>query len=166
MGCLLAQAVMASGASQVDITDVMPSRLNIAQTLGIHHAILSADLAQHTQTHAASGYDIVVDATGVPSVIQQTPNYARPRGKIWIFGVAPDTATISFSPYEIFRKDLSIIGSFAVNRTFHESIMLIQSGQIQLEPLISHQLPLSDFDEGLRIAQEDPTRMKVQFTFP
>lgn len=165
MGCLLAQAVAAAGASQIDITDVVPRRLEIMEKVGVTNAILSADLPTQAKELAPYGYDIVVDATGVPAVIEQMIDYARPRGKLWQFGVAPDTATASFSPYDIFRKDLSIIGSFAVNRTFHESIMMIGSGKIDLNPLVSHQLPIADFQEGLRIAQEDPDRMKIQFVF-
>jgi len=164
MGALLAQAVSAAGASQVDITDVVPWRLSVMEELGVTHAVLADDLSKNAKAFAPQGYDVVADATGAPPVIQQAADYARPRGKIWIFGVAPDKATVQFSPYEIFRKDLSIIGSFAVNRTFHESIMMIRSGKINLRPLVSHQLPIEDFQAGLRLAQEDPHRMKVQYT--
>ena len=163
MGALLAQAVSAAGASQVDITDVNPWRLSVMEDLGVTHAVLSDDLPKNAKVFAPQGYDVVVDATGVPAVIQQTTAYARARGKIWVFGVAPDNAMVSFSPYDIFKRDLSIIGSFAVNRTFHEAIMLLQSGKINLAPIVSHQLPLDAFAEGLRLAQEDPQRMKVQF---
>jgi len=52
-----------------------------------------------------------------------------------------------------------------INRTFHESIMMIRSGKINLRPLVSHRLPIEDFQEGLRLAQADPHRMKVQFAF-
>ena len=163
MGALLAQAVSAAGASQVDITDVVPWRLSVMEELGVTHAVLADDLPKNAKAFAPHGYDVVADATGAPPVIQQTAGYARPRGKIWIFGVAPDKAMVQFSPYEVFRKDLSIIGSFAVNRTFHESIMMIRSGKINLQPLVSHQLPIEEFQEGLRLAQEDPRRMKVQY---
>jgi threonine dehydrogenase-like Zn-dependent dehydrogenase len=70
---------------------------------------------------------------------------------VWIFGVAPTGAPATFIPYDVFRKDLSIIGSFAVNRTFQESIALIRSGAVRVEPLISHQLPLEHFSEGIEL---------------
>ena len=165
MGALLAQAVSAAGASQVDITDIVPWRLSFMEDLGVTHAVLADDLMKYVPSFAPQGYDVVVDATGVPSVIEGAISYARPRGKIWIFGVAPDQAQVRYSPYDVFRKDLSIIGSFAVNRTFHESIMMIGSGKINLKPLVSHKLPIDDFQEGLRLAQEDPQRMKVQYIF-
>ena len=165
MGCLLAQAVSAAGAAQVDVTDVVPARLAVVAELGVTHAVLADELPQNAKRFAPRGYDVVVDATGVPAVIQQTMAYVRSRGKIWLFGVAPDQATVPFSPYEIFRKDLAIIGSFAVCRTFPQSIMMIQSGKIKLAPLVSHRLPIEDFAKGFELAQHDPGRMKVQFEF-
>ncbi len=164
MGCLLSQAVAAAGGSQIDIVDIVPWRLQMAEQLGVTHAVTPDDLDKNLSSFAPHGYDVVVDATGVPDVIAKALSYACPRGKVWIFGVAPDTATVPFSPYDVFRKDLSIIGSFALNRTFHEAIRMIESGKMTLKPLISHQLPLEDFGEGLRLAQEDPQRMKVQYT--
>jgi D-arabinitol dehydrogenase (NADP+) len=80
-----------------------------------------------------------------------------------VFGVTPVGTFVRFPTYEIFRRDLRIIGSFAVNRTFPQSIAMIQSGAVQVEPLISHHLPLDDFQRGLELAEKDPERMKVQF---
>ena len=106
---------------------------------------------------------MVADATGIPAVLEQGFHYVRPGGKVWVFGVAPDGATATFSPFDVFRKDLKIIGSFALNKTFHEAIALIQGGAIQVEPLVSHALSVQDFQKGLDLAESDPERMKVQF---
>jgi D-arabinitol dehydrogenase (NADP+) len=105
----------------------------------------------------------VVDATGVPSVLEAAMARARSGGTIWVFGVAPEDSRISVSPYRFFRRDLTLMGSFAVNRTFPEAISLIRSGAVKAEPLASHVLPFEEFREGLEIAQHDPSRMKVQF---
>ncbi|MEP7289336.1 MAG: zinc-dependent alcohol dehydrogenase family protein [Chloroflexota bacterium] len=165
MGCLLLQALRSSGATTVVITDPVQWRLDQAATLGATETVLAND-QQEKQLRALmpAGYSIVADATGIPKVLEQTFGYARPRGKIWVFGVTPRGVPASFIPYDVFRKDLSIIGSFAVNRTFQESIAMIQSGAVRVEPLISHRLPLSQFSEGLDFAEHDPKRMKVQFT--
>jgi 2-desacetyl-2-hydroxyethyl bacteriochlorophyllide A dehydrogenase len=165
MGCLVAQGLRAAGASKVVITDVAPKRLELASQLGVSETVV-ADKGQEKRLKsiAPSGFDIVADATGIPAVLETTFDYVRARGKIWVFGVAPIGATARFSPFDVFSKDLKIIGSFAVNRTFHESIQMIQNGTAQVEPLISHRLPLDDFLDGLELAQHDPDRMKVQFT--
>src|SRR5581483_2258872 len=164
MGCLILQAVRHSGAAKVIVTDTVPWRLEQAAQLGATETIL-ADSKQDQRLRALSprGYDVVIEVTGVPKVFEQSITYARPRGKLWMFGVPPRDSRVTIMPYDIFRKDLSIIRSFAVNRTFQESIALIQSGAVQVEPLISHRLPLDRFCDGLELAEHDPKRMKVQF---
>jgi D-arabinitol dehydrogenase (NADP+) len=64
----------------------------------------------------------------------------------------------------VFRRDLKIIGSFAVNRTFPQAIAMIHNKAVQVEPLVSHELDLDEFGRGFDLAQHDPKRMKIQFT--
>ncbi|MBN2305661.1 MAG: zinc-dependent alcohol dehydrogenase family protein, partial [Anaerolineae bacterium] len=114
MGCLVAQAVRGAGAAQVVVTDIVPDRLERAADLGATHTVLTdADQPDRLRALAPLGYDVVCDATGIASVLQDSFQYARPRGRIWVFGVVPPTERVSFVPYEVFRRDLSIIGSFA-----------------------------------------------------
>lgn len=164
MGCLLAQSLKAAGASSVVMTDIAPTRLELAAQLGATETIRADDQqADRLRALRPHGFDIVADATGIPAVLESAFDYVRARGKIWVFGVTPIGAKASFMPYEVFRKDLKIIGSFAVNRTFNESIEMIQHGVVQVAPLISHKLRLDDFTDGMELAQHDPNRMKVQF---
>lgn len=164
MGCLLLQAVKRAGAARVVVTDVVPQRLELAKALGATDIILAdAHQDEHIRALAPEGYDVAADVTGLTRVLEQAIEYVRARGKVWVFGVCPPDQMAAFSPYQVFRKDLSIIGSFAVNRTFSESVALIESGAVQVEPLISHRLPLDDFCRGLELAANDPDRMKVQF---
>lgn len=165
MGALVAQSLLRVGAAKIVITDPVAYRLEIAAQLGVTEAIMADDQQERRlRSFAPRGFDLVVDATGIPAVIEQMFTYVRARGKVWIFGVAPLGAKATFVPYDVFRKDLKIIGSFAVNRTFHESIALIESGAIQVAPLVSHQLSLVDFAQGFEAAQHDPKRMKIQFS--
>jgi 2-desacetyl-2-hydroxyethyl bacteriochlorophyllide A dehydrogenase len=164
MGCLLAQAIRCAGAAKVVITDVAAWRLRLAAALGVTETVLADDRQEaRLRALAPLGYDLVVDATGVPRVVEEAFRYVRPRGKIWLFGVCPRDAVASFRPYEVFRKDLTVYGSFAVCRTFPQSIAWLESGAVQVEPLISHRLPLGRFAEGLDLAWRAPDRMKVQF---
>jgi 2-desacetyl-2-hydroxyethyl bacteriochlorophyllide A dehydrogenase len=165
MGCLLLQAARCAGAARVSVVDPVPARLDLARSLGSTDAHLPGDtLGAALAAHEPYGYDVVVDATGLPAVMEAALAYTKPRGKFWVFGVTPTGAQVRIPAYEVFRKDLKIIGSFAVNRTFPQAIALIQSGAVQALPLISHRLPLSEFARGFDLAQHDPARMKVQFT--
>ncbi len=162
MGCLVAQALQHAGAAQVVITDVAPWRLELARKLGISESVPGPGAEAQLRERNPAGFDVVVDATGISSVLEGAFQFARPRGKVWVFGVIPPNQKASFVPYDVFRRDLTIIGSFAVNRTFHEAIALIRAGAVQVQPLISHQVPLARFGEALERAQHDPQRMKVQ----
>jgi 2-desacetyl-2-hydroxyethyl bacteriochlorophyllide A dehydrogenase len=164
MGCLLVKAVKRAGAARIVAVDLAEWRLELAAQFGATDTLVAdGNVGQRLMQLEPYGYDIVTDATGVPAVITGMFAYAKPRAKLWIFGVAPIGAKVEFAPYDVFRKDLKVIGSFAVNRTFPQSIALIQSGALQVEPLISHSLPLEEFGQGLELAQHDPKRMKVQF---
>jgi 2-desacetyl-2-hydroxyethyl bacteriochlorophyllide A dehydrogenase len=164
MGCLVLQVLKTCGVSPIHVVDKINSRLDLAKELGasITHQISNTDELAYLLK--STNFKIVVDATGISEVLQNAFLYVKPRGKIWVFGVVPPDEINHFSPYEVFRKDLTIIGSFAVNQTFTESISLIKSGGIHLSPLISHQIPLSKFNEAFDLAQRDPSRMKVQIS--
>lgn len=165
MGILMMQAVKRAGAAEVVMVDREAWRLELAQQLGATATVLADGLTPEAlHDYAPYGFDVVADATGVPSVIEQTFSYVKAGGKIWVFGVTAEGARVPFSPFEVFRKDLKIIGSFALNKTFHEAIALVQGGAVALAPLISHRLPLGDFAHGLALAERDPKRMKVQFS--
>ena len=165
MGLLMMQAVLRAGAASVVMVDKEAWRLELALQLGAS-ATFQADALtpEALRDIAPHGFDTVADATGVPGVIESTFGYVKPGGKIWVFGVTAADARVPFSPFEVFRKDLKIIGSFALNKTFHEAISLVQGGAVKLAPLISHQLPLREFKQGLELAERDPKRMKVQFS--
>jgi threonine dehydrogenase-like Zn-dependent dehydrogenase len=96
---------------------------------------------------APRGFGVVIDATGVPAVIEGAFRFLRPRGTYLQFGVAPNHARVSVSPYEIFRNDWTIIGTFALCYTFLPAIDWLASGAIDITPLVSHTAPMADFTD-------------------
>jgi threonine dehydrogenase-like Zn-dependent dehydrogenase len=151
MGLLLVQAVQHSGASQVVVVEKEADRRSLAQRLGAT-ATLAADPVQMDLLRdvAPNGFAVVIDATGVPAVIEQALGFLKPRGQYLQFGVTSREATVQWSPYEIFRNDWTIIGSFALCYTFQPAIAWLANRVVDITPLISHTLPLSDFQRGFR----------------
>jgi NADPH2:quinone reductase len=87
--------------------------------------------------------------------------HVRDEGKVLLFGVAPANATININPYQVFQKDLQIIGSFALRYTFHQAIGLLQSGAVNVGPLLSERMPIGRFPEALKLAGSGEV-LKVQ----
>jgi threonine dehydrogenase-like Zn-dependent dehydrogenase len=149
MGLLLTQALCHSGAAQVAVVEKQPDRLALASRLGATSAIpAGADTAAALKALAPHGFGIVIDATGAPQGIEQAFGYLKPRGQFLQFGVAPNSATIKLRPYDVFKNDWTIIGSFALCYTFDQAIAWLANGVVDVRPLVSHTLPLSQFVTG------------------
>jgi threonine dehydrogenase-like Zn-dependent dehydrogenase len=146
MGLILVQALRHSGASQVVVVEKQPDRLDLARRLGATAAIAAGpDQAAALRALAPYGFAVVIDATGVPALIEQEFAYLKPRGQFLQFGVTPKEATIRVNPYDIFHNDWTIIGSFALCYTFERAIAWMANGVIDVNPLISHSVPLAEF---------------------
>lgn len=161
MGLLLLQSLRYRGASQVAVVEPQPQRLALARQLGAAVAVPSAvEQRGALQEIAPYGFDIVVDATGVPAAIEQAFGFLKARGRFLQFGVAQREASISFRPYDVFRHDWTIIGTFATCFTFQAAIDWLCGGGFSVEPLVSDTLPLAEFASALR-AFEAGTTLKV-----
>ncbi|RDI96409.1 alcohol dehydrogenase [Meiothermus sp. QL-1] len=146
IGLLLLQALLVSGVTRVVAVDPVPERRELAKRLGAWQALAPGEPVRDLAPH---GFDIVAEATGVPAVVESMPAYAAVGGKLLIFGVAPEAARVQLSPYDIFQRDLSLIGSFSLNGTLPVALQWLESGRIQVKPLISHHLPLEALHQAL-----------------
>lgn len=151
MGLLLLQALRHGGASQITMVDKQAYRLKIADRFGATQTLIAnGHQDEQLKDLAPYGYDIVIDATGVPAVIENAFQHLKARGQFLQFGVTPIDAKIQVSPYDIFHKDWTILGSFAVCYTTLPAIAWLENGVIDVEPLVSHTIPLSEFGSGFK----------------
>ncbi len=151
MGLLLVQAMRHTGASQIVVVEKQQDRRNLALNMGANIAIApDADLTKQLFNLAPYGYAIVIDATGVPEIIQPALQFLKPRGQYLQFGVTSKGVTVQWEPYDIYHKDLTIIGSFALCYTFQPAVAWLANRVVEVEPLVSHILPLGEFQQGFR----------------
>ncbi len=141
IGCLWTQGLALTQASLVAVVDIAEEKLRMARTLGAMETYqsgpdLETRLLSRTDGH---GFDVVVDATGVPSVIQAMFRFAGKRARILQFGVAPAQAEIVLRPFDVYHNDWEIIGSMAVNYTMAQALDLLASGRIRVSPLATRQ---------------------------
>jgi len=162
IGLLLIQALRRAGSGRVTVTDRRTERLEVAARLGADVAVLAgADGVRQLRHGAPLGFDVIVDATGVASAIQEHLGLAKPGGRILLFGVCAPEDRISLSPFEVYRKDLTLIGSFALCYTFNPALMLLQSGAVDVRTLVTHTFGLDRCAEALE-AVRGGGALKVQ----
>lgn len=150
MGLLLAQLLHQGGAANVTVVDRNERRLEIARSLGA--TLVDTDVKAAKREHP-DGFDCVVDATGVPAVVQEGLAAVRRGGKLMVFGVAPEEARVEVSPFRIYNDEITLVGSMAVLYTFVQAIELLRGGSVQTEPLLTHTFPLDEFEDALAAMQ-------------
>lgn len=118
IGLLLMQGLLASGCTEVTVVDPVQGRLKLASELGAARTFLPhARLHEELLDHKPHGYDVSAEATGVPDVVQNLPALTAIGGQVLVFGVAREDARVQISPYELFLRDLTVLGSYSLNGT-------------------------------------------------
>lgn len=146
MGLLLLQLALHGGASRVVMVDVNTQRLALAEQLG---ATRTYNDIQQALADEPLGFNCVIDATGVPAVIENAFMAVKRGGKFMVFGVASHEARISLSPFRIYNDEITIIGSMAVLFSFQAALDLISGGVINTQTMLTKALPLQDFASAL-----------------
>jgi threonine dehydrogenase-like Zn-dependent dehydrogenase len=166
IGQLHLQASRANGAASVTVVDVVESKLALAKELGAHHTVI-ADNATEDKIRkiARYGFDVVIDATGIAKVMQDGLKYVKNGGKYLVFGVCGPTDKIEISPFEIYRRDLEIIGSFAIRRTYDRAFKLMENGAVKVDKLIHEAMPVEELGRGLDMMKRGTAGMKLQIVW-
>jgi threonine dehydrogenase-like Zn-dependent dehydrogenase len=87
------------------------------------------------------GADVVIESAGVPNTIRQSYQIVRPSGEIIQFGIGP-TSVDNINTFLMYYKEI-IYGVRALTyNDFSVAAKVIEAQTIQIEPLITHRLPL------------------------
>lgn len=148
IGMLLLQGIRAQGAGHITMVDKNPARVGFAAELGADVTLTDLGALK------ADGYDVVIDATGAIPVMQRAMDFARPGGKVLLFGVPPSGKEMQVEAFQIFRKGLTILSSFTSVRNSYQAIDLLRSGRIRVDPLVSHRLSLEGFQRGIETIEQ------------
>lgn len=94
------------------------------------------------------GADVVIEATGVPSVWESAIACARPGATVNLFGGCPRDTTITVNTEQLHYSELTLKGVFHNTPKFvREALALIASRRIPFELLISEHRPLKDLEQ-------------------
>jgi threonine dehydrogenase-like Zn-dependent dehydrogenase len=87
----------------------------------------------------------------------------RRGGRILAYGAAPPDADIAVKPFDIYAKELTIVGSYAgTYETWPEAIELISGGRFDPSKIIDSVQPLSNVAGAIESMERDKSVVKVQ----
>jgi len=161
IGLLFVQLLLLHGSSEVVAVDISERRLEAAKRLGASVTMHPDELADNYRSIAPHGFPLVVEASGNTKAVELGLELVRPGGRFLQFGVCPIEATVKFSPFRVYRREVTIVGSFSLANEMPQALSLLRSGRIQVEPLTTHRLGLEGFEEALRMMGSGES-LKVQ----
>lgn len=159
MGLLMGMALMMQGIQRVTFCDISESRLELAESFGFE-AMASGSEAINTRQHST---DLAVEATGVPQVASELTSYISSGGKGLFFGVCPSDARIDVSPFDVFRRQLTLAGSHSLNHNIPQALDVIAKLGDDIDRVVSHCEPLSVVSNFLDTKPTEGS-LKVQWT--
>ena len=158
MGLMLAQYARFAGARTVALVDVNRVKLDRARSFGFE--ALGESYAD-VREHGPFGFDNVIEATGVPPVVESASESVTPGGRLLLFGVCPPGARASLEPYRIYRDEIDVIGSMAVYESYEPALQAMASGAIDGRRMVSHTFDLERFGDAIDVVRSG-AGMKVQ----
>ena len=164
IGQLCILVARAAGAVEVVATDIAPFTLSMAEKVGatrvINMAVTPEGLSEY---HADKGhFDVHFECSGAaPALIAAIPAL-RPRAVLVQLGLGGD---MTLPVQAMTAKEISFRGSFRFHEEFATAIAMMQGGQIDVTPLITHSFALDEANAAFEMAADRSQAIKAQIVF-
>ena len=147
------------GAQQVDMYDVMQTRLEKAATFDIDHVVKADKEGSHLERALelteGLGYDVVIVAVSVAQAQADALEIAGKAGRVEYFGGLPKTnpfATLNTN--HLHYKELRISGSYSEKMSdFQAATALVQKKDFPADKIVTHMLPLDRITEAFTLME-------------
>jgi len=146
----------AAGAAQVVVVgkDDAP-RLRVLNRMGFEDTVESGSrpLAEALAPHLTRGkFDVVIEATGVPAIVQPALGVLRKRGILVIAGIHPAPVAIDLT--RLVREHQQIRGSYrAPIATWARVIAFLAAHRAMVRHMITHTVPLAQAEDAFTLAR-------------
>ena len=163
IGLIMVQLAKLAGASAVVVSEPVEMRRNVSMQVGADDTIdpFHEDLfGRFQELTGEQGADVVIECVGRAEASHQAITLANKGGHILLFSVPKPGAEVSLDLTSVYQKELDIYGSFINPDTQSRAVALINSGRLDLLPIITHQYPLSQLEQAIQ-KQMDMDSLKV-----
>jgi len=154
IGLFLLQVVKAAGGSEVFIVDLLEHRLKTALSLGAKFSINAGEedpVERIFKETRGLGVDRSFEAVGLEKTFRQSAESLKKGGICVLIGLFEDPWNVKFPVNLFVQREIQIRGCRGYCWDFQVAIELVRNGRVRLNPLISHQLPLSDLPKAFEI---------------
>ena len=159
IGTLAAAAARAGGAGHVTIADINDEPLQIACRMGAHEALNTRATPLVDVVGRDGPFDVTIEASGASSAFLDCIASLRRGGTMIQLGIVPSEVPCPVN--QIMLKEVTLHGSSQFTDEFDIALRLLQSGQIDAAPMLTHRFCVSDAAEAFAVAADRRKSMKV-----
>lgn len=163
IGVGVIQAARAAGAV-VGVMDVSPERLSFCrEQLGATHLLDGAHPGAEKLVREAFGGrlpDVVLDATGNRASMERSFQWPAHGGRLVFVGLVRER--LCFDDPEFHRRELTLCASRnATPDDFRNVLRMMEEGRIDVRPMITHRLSLTELPEHFETLVRSPGLLKA-----
>ncbi len=158
VGLLSVGVARAFGATKIIVSEPNEYRRQIAQEMGADLVIdpINEDLSNTIKTLTKGvGVDFVAEMSGNHQALKEGLKQITQGGSMALLGLPAGEVGVNLSQDVIFRG-ITLIGITGreIFKTWHIASRLIKEKRINLEPVITHTLPLEEFARGMELMEQ------------
>ncbi len=143
---LLAVQLARNAGAEVTLVTRHPAKRETAQRLGATH---TAATEAEARARLPQGADLVLECAGVAATVEMAPRLARSGGRVVVLGVLPQGETVRIEPFDLLFREIQLLHSFINPFTQARAAAMLTTGQVDVAPLISRIIPLSEAPEAI-----------------
>lgn len=160
IGALIVAVARARGAAEIVAVDLHERPLTVARQVGATRTLLTTAAEEIEAVDA----DVVLESSGSPRGLASAIAAATRGGRVVMVGLLP----AGNQPVPIataITRELEIVGSFRFHDEMDAVIAALASGDLDVDPIVSHEFPLDDALEALQVASDATASGKVLLRF-
>jgi D-arabinitol dehydrogenase (NADP+) len=145
-------------------------KLDLARKLNLADSYITiSDDEPHVQLETLAsnnphGFDIVVEATGAPSVFESALSYVRKGGKLVVYGVYDEKVKIAWSPFRIWENEITILASFCSMGHIPHVMEYVKAGRLRLGGIVDRTYRIEEWGECLEaVRRQEVVKAAIVF---
>lgn len=163
IGLLMVQLARISGAACVILSEPVAMRRQVGLSVGADIAVdpIHDDLyAAICEASGKDGADVVIECVGNNVAAQSAIESAGFGATVLFFSVPAPKAKLELPMFDVYKKELKILGSFINPNTHLRAVELLNSGRVDMKPIITHTFSIDHVEDAI-LMQKSTESIKV-----
>ena len=152
IGLFVVASSKAMGAATIIATEIVNERLQLSKELGADASLnpRKEDVVDEIlKMTKGVGVDVFIDASGSVEAIKQGFECLRKGGEAALIGLPSEPIELNIGPDIVFKEaKITGIHGREMFRTWTKMENMLDKGLLNIDPIISHVKPLSEFEEA------------------